>query len=225
MKALYLCITALVLTGCANMEASIKATSDANATMAVSHAAAEQKPLLDLELYEDGRLKKIYVGRQLNAPAYAPMPVDPSIAVWDRALSTVGLIAAPFAVLKGSASLVNSVGNVVKQLPQPQTPVTPQANVTTTTNYTAPTTNTTTTNTSTLSGTGVLGSGTYTANPTTTTSTLSGAGVLGTGNYNPVDSHAVSNTATPTIVTQPPPVQIPAGRICTTDAKGVTTCQ
>jgi hypothetical protein len=88
-----------------------------------------------------------------------------------------------------------------------QAPVTvlPQANVTTTSTDSH---NTATT----LSGSGVIGSGTYAANPTTTTSTLSGTGVLGSGTYttaaNPTtttttDSHNTANPVTTTTTTGP----------------------
>jgi len=183
----------MLLAGCASSEFK-KAQADhfaAQAEIQKSHAAQEATPLLSLQMGEDGKLKSLIVGRQQSALQYAPAPVDHSVQVWDRALSTVGLIAAPLAVLKGSASLINSVGSVVKNV-QPG-PI-PQANVTNTT-------------TTTLSGTGTLGGGSYsTSTPTTTT--LSGTGALG-GNYTPTttDRHD-SYTATPTVVTQPAPLVV-----------------
>jgi len=182
-----------ILPGCASSEFK-QAQADhykAQAEIQKSHAAQEATPLLSLQMGEDGKLKSLIVGRQQSALQYAPAPVDHSVQVWDRALSTVGLIAAPLAVLKGSASLINSVGGVVKNV-QPG-PV-PQPNVTNTT-------------TTTLSGTGTLGGGSYsTSTPTTT---LSGTGALG-GNYTPTttDRHD-SYTATPTVVTQPAPLVVP----------------
>ena len=109
-----------------------------------------------------------------------------------RLYGAVLLIAAPLAVLKGSASLINSVGTVVKNV---QPGLIPQPNVTT---------NTTTT----LSGTGTLGGGSYSTSTPTTTTTLSGTGALG-GNYTPTttDRHD-SYTATPTVVTQPAPLVV-----------------
>ena len=110
------------------------------------------------------------------------------------------------------------------------TPVLPQANVTTTTtttdnhavstvstaNPTTTTTSTTTnanptTTTTSLAGTGVLGNGSYTANPSTTT--LSGTGVLGTGTFTTTDTHAVTTTNplnNPVVVT-------PVAKVCTVD--------
>lgn len=273
MKAILIFLV-LALTGCANIEGAIKATSEGNAAIQVAHAKQEATPLLDLELYEDGRMKKLVVGRQLGAPAFAPMPVDPTIQVWDRALTTIGIVAAPLAAMKGASWLADSVGKAAgqgyKYVQSPQAPVvvqpavTPQANVTTTNttlsgtgvlgsgSYSAPTTTTTTlsgtgvigngsysqstptTNTlngngvmgsgsyvptnNSFTGNGVLGSGSYTPTQTTTANTLSGSGTVGGGSYTPSDRHD-SYTSTPTVV------QVPAGRICTTDAKGVTTCQ
>jgi len=184
----------MLLAGCASSEFK-KAQADhfaAQAEIQKSHAAQEATPLLALTMGEDGKLKSLIVGRQQSALQYAPAPVDHSVQVWDRALSTVGLIAAPFAVLKGSASLINSVGSVVKNV-QPG-PI-PQPNVTT---------NTTTT----LSGTGTLGGGSYSTSTPTTTTTLSGTGALG-GNYTPTttDRHD-SYTSPPTIVTQPAPIVV-----------------
>ncbi len=182
----------MLLAGCASSEFK-KAQADhfaAQAEIQKSHAAQEATPLLALTMGDDGKLKSLIVGRQQSQLQYAPAPVDHSVQVWDRALSTVGLIAAPLAVLKGSASLINSVGSVVKNV-QPG-PV-PQANVSNTT-------------TTTLSGTGTLGGGSYsTSTPTTT---LSGTGALG-GNYTPTttDRHD-SYTATPTVVTQPQPLVV-----------------
>ena len=111
------------------------------------------------------------------------------------------------------------------------TPVLPQANVTTTTTNTTdnhavstvstanPTTTTTsttstanpTTTTTSLAGTGVLGNGSYTANPTSTV--LSGTGVLGTGTYLTSDTHAVTTT-NPTLN---PVVVTPVAKVCTVD--------
>lgn len=192
MKSALIGLMAATLAGCASSEFK-QAQADhykAQAEIQKSHAAQEATPLLSLQMGEDGKLKSLIVGRQQSQLQYAPAPVDYSVQVWDRALSTVGLIAAPLAVLKGSASLINSVGTVVKNV-QPG-PV-PQPNVTT---------NTTTT----LSGTGTLGGGSYsTSTPTTT---LSGTGALG-GNYTPTttDRHD-SYTATPTVVTQPAPLVV-----------------
>lgn len=195
MKNIIIVLMIATLAGCASSEFK-KAQSDhfaAQAEIQKSHAAQEATPLLSLQMGEDGKLKSLIVGRQQSALQYAPAPVDHSVQVWDRALSTVGLIAAPLAVLKGSASLINSVGSVVKNV-QPG-PV-PQPNVTT---------NTTTT----LSGTGTLGGGSYSTSTPTTTTTLSGTGALG-GNYTPTttDRHD-SYTATPTVVTQPAPLVVP----------------
>lgn len=69
--------------------------------------------------------------------------------------------------------------------------------------------------TNTLSGTGVLGTGSYTNTPTTTTTTSSmgGSGVLGSGAYSPAttDNHA-STSSTP-------------GRVCAVDSLGTLVCQ
>ncbi len=191
MKNVLIGLAVVMLAGCASSEFK-QAQADhykAQAEIQKSHAEQEATPLLALTMGEDGKLKSLIVGRQQSALQYAPAPVDHSVQVWDRALSTVGLIAAPFAVLKGSASLINSVGTVVKNV-QPG-PI-QQPNVTT---------NTTTT----LSGTGTLGGGSYsTSTPTTT---LSGTGALG-GNYTPTTDRHDSYTATPTVVTQPAPLVV-----------------
>ncbi len=193
--ALSMLVAVMLLAGCASSEFK-QAQADhfaAQAEIQKSHAAQEATPLLSLQMGDDGKLKSLIVGRQQSALQYAPAPVDHSVQVWDRALSTVGLIAAPLAVLKGSASLINSVGAVVKNV-QPG-PI-PQPNVTNTT-------------TTTLSGTGTLGGGSYSTSTPTTTTTLSGTGALG-GNYTPTttDRHD-SYTATPTVVTQPAPLVVP----------------
>jgi len=196
MKSALIGLMAATLAGCASSEFKQSQADHykAQAEIQKSHAAQEATPLLALTMGEDGKLKSLIVGRQQSQLQYAPAPVDHSVQVWDRALSTVGLIAAPLAVLKGSASLINSVGSVVKNV-QPG-PV-PQANITTT--------NTTT---SVLSGTGTLGGGSYSTSTPTTTTTLSGTGALG-GNYTPTttDRHD-SYTATPTVVTQPAPLVV-----------------
>lgn len=81
---------------------------------------------------------------------------------------------------------------------------------------------TTTTTTNTLSGTGVLGTGTYTNTPVTTTSTVGGSGVIGSGTYSPssTDNHAVSTT-TDNHTTNP----TTPGKVCSVDSTGVLTCQ
>lgn len=194
MKTILTIAVGMSLAGCASQEFK-QAQADhyrAQADIQKAHAAQEATPLLALTMGDDGKLKSLIVGRQQSQLQYAPAPVDSSIQIWDRALSTVGLVAAPFAVLRGSASLINSVGSVVKNV-QPG-PI-PQANITTT--------NTTT---STLSGTGTLGGGSYSNTTPTTTTTLSGTGALG-GNYTPTttDRHD-AYTAPPTVVTQPSPL-------------------
>lgn len=63
--------------------------------------------------------------------------------------------------------------------------------------------------TQTMSGTGVLGSGTYTTTANPTTTTLSGSGTIGSGAYSTIDSHAVSTTTDNHSVTSPVPVFAP----------------
>lgn len=89
----------------------------------------------------------------------------------------------------------------------------------------APAANVTTT--STLSGTGVLGTGTYTSTPTTTTSTLGGSGVLGSGSYATTDRNDTTTTTSTdrNDTTTNPTTITPAGKVCSISSTGVVTCQ
>ena len=184
----------IALSGCggAAFEKATTETAAGNRAMQEAHAKQEATNLFELDLWEDGKVKSIKVGRQSQAPVYAPMPIDPSYAILDKTLGivgTVGGIVAGGAAAKGIIT-ATSAGNVAisKMIQAPATPVvvqTPQANITSTTTNTPTSTNTT------LSGTGVIGSGTFSA-PTTTTSTISGTGVIGGGSY--TNSNPVTNT-------------------------------
>ena len=135
--------------------------------------------MVDIKISPEGKLLGLTIGRQVTGRTAIAAPVDPSMQTWDRALSTIGMIAAPFALMKSTTGLVKAVGDASGQgYKYIQSPA---ANITTTNNKV---------------GTGTIGSGNYTAtnNTTTTTSTLTGTGALN-GNYTPSDNHAVDNHA------------------------------
>ncbi len=177
---------AALLAGCssASFERAQEQHFSAQAEIQKAHAAQEATPLLSLVMGEDGKLKSLTVGRQSNAPTYAPAPVDPALAVWGKALDGVTMVGGILAGGSAAKGLVKAsmagAGDIAKMI---QAPAVPQANVTTT-----------------ASGGAVIGSG----------QTLSGTGSQGTGalytsgSYNPTDSHAA--VSTPTVVNQPTPV-------------------
>jgi hypothetical protein len=216
-------LTVFALTGCASngFEKALASHHEGQASLDKAEAKMLETPLLDLKLGPNGQLLGLTVGRQGSTRMATAAPTDPTLAVWGKALdglTAVGGIVAGGAAAKGLATAVGTAAGRGYKYIQSPTVVTPQANITT------PTTNT-------LNGTGVMGSGTFSAPVTTTlsgtgvigsgnytASTLSGTGTQGGGAYTPVDRHD-SYTSTPTVV------QIPAAKICSTNADGGTTCQ
>lgn len=181
-------VIASMLGGCssASFERAQEQHYSAQAEIQKAHAAQSATPLLQLVMGEDGKLKSLTVGRQDNAPTYAPAPVDPALAVWGKALDGVTMVGGILAGGSAAKGLVNAsmagASNIAKMIQTPAV-VVPQANITTTAS-----TGSVIGNGQTLSGTGSQGTGAlYTS-----------------GSYNPTDSHAA--VSTPTIVNQPTPV-------------------
>lgn len=151
--------------------------------------ANPSKPLLVIEAH-DGQAITGLKRLEINAPSQqgaaqiaTPQP-NPALQIVGQALGIIGTVGGVIAGGKAAQGLARAVGEsatVGYSHVQAPAVVVPQANVTTT---------------STLSGTGVMGSGLYSA-PVTT---LSGTGAIG-GNYThtptSTDNHSINNSYNP----------------------------
>jgi len=125
------------------------------------------------------------------------------------------------AMLTSTATTAGFVGIAGKiQAPAAANVVVPQANVTTTTSTTSTDNHASTVSTD-NHAVATTTSTTSTANPTTTTTTLSGTGTLGSGTYSP-QANPVTTTST---TTTNPATQIPAGVVCSVDTTGLVNCK
>ena len=181
MKALVLLLP-VILAGCATSEdyrAYLAAQEGANL-----RAYAERKPLVEIEAVPGQQITglkamRVYLPEQPQKIEQARPSEWAGIA--GQALSIVGMWGGIYYSGKNAVDIANAVGGAATkgyQFVQP--PTVPQANVTTTS--TSISTNSTRTETD-------------------TNTVLSGRGVIGNGTYSTLDQ-----TATPTVVTQPPPV-------------------
>lgn len=147
---------ALAMTGCATDPATVQTLVDA-------HKEATSKPTISLKC-PAGSCEFEYTDPRDRAQLKLPTNGwDALTAIGNNVTSVIPVIAMGGVAMGGFKALQNSGGSSVN---------------TTTTNTTGATSSATTTNT--LSGTGVMGSGTYNANPTTTT-TNPAARVCGVG--------------------------------------------
>ena len=185
MKAIALIIPAL-LTGCATSEdyrMYLAAQENANV-----RAYAERKPLVEIEAVPGQQitgLKAMRVYLPEQPQKIEQMRPSEWAGIAGQALSIVGMWGGIYYSGKNAVDIANAVGSsATRGYGFVQPPATPQANVTTTT----------------IDNTSTRSFSTSSSSADTST-VLSGRGVIGNGIYSTIDQ-----TATPTVVTQPPPV-------------------
>ena len=174
------------LTACASTDYNnyLKAQQEANA-----QAAQNRKPLIEITA-QPGQAITGLAGLKVYMPESAPIIQQQRENEWARVvgqgLSVLGTVGGIYYGGKAAAGLASEVR---------------QAGTAGYAHIQAPGAVTTTTNTNTLSGTGVLGSGTY----STDQHNISGS-------YNPISSNPLDlrfdSTHAPTVVTQPAPVVV-----------------
>ena len=184
-----LLLVSFVIAGCASSpdyDSYLKAQTEAN-----RQAQESQKPLVRLTAQPGQQitgLQSLEVFAPTSMPVIQQARPNEWAAVVGQGLGVLGTVGSIYYGGKAAASLASEVrqagtaGYAHIQAPGAIT-----------------TTSTSTTTTNTMSGTGVLGSGTYSTDQHNITSSYNPT----TGSYNPVDS-----THTPTVVFQPAPVVV-----------------
>lgn len=122
---LALAALALTLGGCASSatkQAQVNYYS-AQAEALKAHSAQQATNLLEIDIDDSGKLKRLVVGRQIgNAPQIA-MPTDPNVQMVGKLVDGAVAVGSIVAGGKAAQGLVSAVGGVVgtalKEMPQP----------------------------------------------------------------------------------------------------------
>lgn len=123
-RLLMVCGAVAALGGCASPELKRAQANvhEAQADGLKAHAKQLELPLLELELGEDGRLKKLVVGRQIGAPPPVAMPQDPAVQMVGKVVDgavAVGSIVGGGSAAKGIVEATGAaIGGALRHMPE-----------------------------------------------------------------------------------------------------------